>query len=398
MNRTLTIYIVLIALVLGLIIYADASKPEPINWTPTYNIKDKIPLGLYVFNHEAPKLLKGDTLNTFSITPYEYFNARYDYDTEEYTAKGTYLYIGGDKPMDKESVNELLTFADYGNTVVLSATEFPQVLLDTLNLKVSGRFYADSLQLSLVRRPEKKYLFTEGANLMAFDSISPDSIKAGKVTLLGYQDIKGNRRPNFIQLPFGNGRILLHTQPAAFTNYYLLKKEHYNYAQDVAYYIPKGTVYWHNGTVNDDISGSPFRYILSQPALKWALWLSLMGLVVFIFFNAKRKQRIIATIDPVRNTTVDFAKTIGNLYFMEGNHHTIIEKKIIYFLERMRTEYLIDTYSLDETFIEKLHLKTGKPTEDIEKAVSLIKQHRHNFASTEADVVAINNAIENLRL
>lgn len=95
---------------------------------------------------------------------------------------------------------------------------------------------------------------------------------------------------------------------------------------------------------------------------------------------------------------MDFTKTIGNLYYQEGDHHTIIEKKIIYFLEHIRNEYMIDTYTLDDAFIEKLQLKSGKSFEDIKKAVRLIQKHRHQFQSTEADVVEINKAIEKLRL
>jgi hypothetical protein len=123
-----------------------------------------------------------------------------------------------------------------------------------------------------------------------------------------------------------------------------------------------------------------------------------LSLLIFIIFNAKRKQRVVPEIPPLRNTSVDFAKTIGNLYYQEGNHHTIIEKQIIYFLEHVRNEYHIDTYTLDNAFIEKLHLKTGKSFEDIQKAVDLIKKHRHEFQSTEADVIAINKAIEKLRI
>ena len=59
MNRNLTIYIVLlIRLVYRINVYIDASGPKPINWTPTYVIKDKIPLGLYVFDKEARSYLK----------------------------------------------------------------------------------------------------------------------------------------------------------------------------------------------------------------------------------------------------------------------------------------------------------------------------------------------------
>ena len=226
-----------------------------------------------------------------------------------------------------------------------------------------------------------------------------DSLDTEKVKILGYQGVGKGKHADFIEVPYGYGRFLLHTQPAAFTNYHLLKDDHFRYAEGVLSYIPKGKVLWYykkfeSGHESDSI----FRYILSQPALKWGMWILIISFLVFIFFNAKRRQRIIPEIPPLKNTTVDFAKTIGNLYYQEGDHHTIIEKKIIYFLEHIRSVYLIDTYNLNNDFVEKLHLKTGKPIEDIEKAVSLIKKHRHEFKSSEADVLAINKAIENLRL
>jgi len=195
---------------------------------------------------------------------------------------------------------------------------------------------------------------------------------------------------------YKSGTFYLHTQPVAFTNFHLLKGNHHEYAEKVLSYIPKTDVFWcikdQNGEV---ISASPMRYILSQPALKWAWYIFLIGMIIFILFNAKRKQRIVPIIKPLANTTVDFTKTIGNLYYQEGDHNNIIDKKIIYFLEKIRNEYLIDTNKLDNDFIKKLHLKSGKKLEDIQNLVYLINAYRkNNFASDEADLIQINTAIE----
>lgn len=137
------------------------------------------------------------------------------------------------------------------------------------------------------------------------------------------------------------------------------------------------------------------RYILSQPALKWAWYIFLIGMLIFLFFNAKRKQRVVPILKPLANTTIDFTKTIGNLYYQEGDHNNIIDKKIIYFLEKIRNEYLIDTAKLDDHFIQKLHHKSGKKLEDIQNVVSLINAYRkNNYLSIEDDLLKINNAIE----
>ena len=119
-------------------------------------------------------------------------------------------------------------------------------------------------------------------------------------------------------------------------------------------------------------------------------------LAIFMLFSAKRKQRVVPIIPPVNNTTVDFTKTIGNLYLQEGDHHTIIGKKIIYFLEKIRTDYLLDTFDLDETFVNRLHQKTGKDKADIEHVIQLIKKHRNHLDSTENDVIEMSKAIEKL--
>ena len=146
------------------------------------------------------------------------------------------------------------------------------------------------------------------------------------------------------------------------------------------------------------ISKSPMRYILNQPALKSAWYVFLIGTLIFMFFNAKRKQRIIPIKKPLPNTTVDFTKTIGNLYYQEGDHDNIINKKIVYFLEKIRNTYLIDTNKqLDEEFIKKLHLKSGKEISDIQRAIFLINSYRNNpNTSIEEDLIQMNKAIEKI--
>lgn len=41
---------------------------------------------------------------------------------------------------------------------------------------------------------------------------------------------------------------------------------------------------------------SPFRYFLSQPPLRWALYLSMVSILLFMIFTARRKQRAIPVI------------------------------------------------------------------------------------------------------
>jgi hypothetical protein len=274
--------------------------------------------------------------------------------------------------------------------------EFPKYLADSLKIELKTDFqYADSTLAWMANKnvSSKKYYLKE--SLETYFS----KIDTSNTTVLGYQGNNQNKkRVNFIKVPHVNGYFYLHTQPVAFTNFNLLKKDNFQYTENVLSYIPKGDVFWYTKTQNNEsISDSPLRYIMSQPALKWAWYLFLIGLLIFIIFNAKRKQRIVPILKPLPNLTLDFTKTIGNLYYQEGDHDNIIDKKIIYFLERIRNEYLIDTTKLDDEFIKKLHHKSGKEVSDITELVFLINEHRKSYhGSLEEDLIRINNAIEKI--
>ena len=395
MDRSIKIYIGLLLLLIVGIVIIDINKPQPINWTPTYDTKDKIPLGLYVLDQELPTLLKGQKINKIDVTPYEYFEPLYDYDTlvKNYKAKGTFFTINETQNLDQESVSELFYFADHGNSIFLSMKTFPEPLLDSLKVDFRSDYqFRDTISnwMANSKLGNKKYNIVEGIGNNYFSKI--DTVNT---TVLGYQS-GDSARANFIKVPYKSGYFYLHTQPAAFSNFHLLKMDHAEYAEKVLSYIPKGDVFWYVKNQNGKIeSNSMFRFILDQPALRWAWHLFLIGMLVFMIFNAKRRQRIVPIIKPPANTTVEFAKTIGNLYFQEGDHDNIIDKKIIYFLEKIRNEYLLDTTVLDDAFINKLHQKSGKELKDIQRLVYMIRQHRkNNFISIQKDLIDLNDAIE----
>ena len=119
-----------------------------------------------------------------------------------------------------------------------------------------------------------------------------------------------------------------------------------------------------------------------------------MSFVLFIIFNAKRKQRIVEVIKPLENTTVAFTKTIGNLYYETKDHNNLIDKKITYFLEYIRRIYYLDTQLLDEKFRKNLSVKSGKDKETTKKLIDLIVYLKAKPVCTEADLLNLNNTIE----
>lgn len=400
MNKSIKIYIAILVFVFAIILIASSNKQKPIDWRPTYSVNDKIPYGLYIFDKEISGILKNQKIERVStITPYEFLDSKYVPDTIEgkYKIKGTFLNIAASGEIDNQSVTELFYFVSHGNNAFLSMETFPQSLLDSLKIELNTQFQTPvpnaKMWMANQKVSSKKYNFKDIDTENYFAKID-----TATTTVLGYHGNEKQKHVNFIKVPYVNGYFYLHMQPVAFTNYHLLKADHFQYTQNVLSYVPKGNIYWYTkGQNSESISDSPLRYILSQPALKWAWYLFLIGMLIFILFNAKRKQRIVPILKPLPNLTVDFTKTIGNLYYQEGDHYNIIDKKIIYFLERMRNEYLLDTTKLDDIFITKLHHKSGKDENDIRELVFLINEHRKSYhGSLEEDLIRINNAIEKI--
>jgi hypothetical protein len=96
----------------------------------------------------------------------------------------------------------------------------------------------------------------------------------------------------------------------------------------------------------------------------------------------------------LQNTTVDFTKTIANLYFETKQHTNIIDKKITYFLEKIRNDYYLETTLLDEKFIKNLSLKSGKDKIEVGKLVNFINYLQQKEACTENNLLDLNRLIE----
>jgi hypothetical protein len=182
-----------------------------------------------------------------------------------------------------------------------------------------------------------------------------------------------------------------------FTNFQLLKNKNYQYTQELLSVIPNDeSVFWYTYDFNERINHqqSFMKVILKYDSLRWAWYFILMGFIFYMFFNAKRKQRVVPIITPLPNTTVDFTKTIANLYFQEKDYKDILNKKIVFFLEKIRQEYYIDTQTLNEDFVKKLHQKSGKDKELIEKIIININKYKIQYIVSENNLLSFNQLLE----
>ncbi|WP_430613333.1 DUF4350 domain-containing protein [Flavobacterium sp. JP2137] len=396
MNNTLKKYLVFFVFAVALIAVIDYNKPKPINWTPSFDIDAKIPFGLYILNREIDSLIQDRPLHRFHHSVYEFLS---DSLLQDSTELKTLLLIEDRTSLNYSDTDMLLDFVAKGHTIFAVGNFFPQQLTDTLNFEEYT--YADSNKTTVWTRNQS--LSRQPFNLdRAFSNSHFKSVDVTRTTVLGYQTTTSQSQiPNFIRIPYSKGFFYFSTQPKAFTNYSLLRSNNHLYVENLLSYLPKQPTYWKvTQSVREDsevISSSPLRFILQNPALKWAWYFVLISLVIFVLFTAKRKQRIIPIIKPLTNTTVDFTKTISTLYLQSGDYSDLTDKIILYALSKIRRTYMLDTRDLDERFVHSLHKLTDKDLDKIERWVRLIHAHRANpLAANSQSVIAINTLTEEL--
>ncbi|MDO5970489.1 DUF4350 domain-containing protein [Flavivirga aquimarina] len=396
MKKILPALLIIVALVVTASLVIGIKKTKTVDWEESFNEKSNKPYGVSVFYKELHHLFKDSKIRTVYHQPGSYLRANSEDGYGEHVAEGSYIIIGNSDYLEDDSVDELLNFVDAGNTLFISDYYFAQKIHDTLNIDVDYILNEkDSISYQSLKYIDMESTIIDknmGDNYFSrFDTIN--------YNVLGYSKID-YKHANFIQVPFGDGNIYLHLEPKAFTNYNLLKENRYKYVEGLISYLPKNNVYFDSyikiqtGYDGDVEKESNLSWFLEQLSFRWAWYTALIFGVLFMIFNAKRRQRIIKIIKPLQNTTIAFVKTVSNLYFDTQDHKNLIDKKITYFLEKIRTDFNLDTSTLNSEFIDKLAAKTGKKKEDIKTIIDYINWLRSKNEFFEENLIKLNRHIE----
>jgi hypothetical protein len=394
MSKTVKLYSIIFVLAIVAMLYSESVKKKPINWFPTFTKKHKIPYGTYVLYNLLPDLFPNTKINNTNLPPYQYL--------KESKRKGAYVFIDEAINFDKVTFKKLLSFVERGNTVFLSTTGCN---IDTLGLKTKV-LYTKSLddkpffKLYSPSYNNKEYSFDRNFTNIVFSKI--DTLKTTILGQSGFVNADGERNAsgaNFIKYKHGNGYFYFHTFPKAFTNYQILDNPFQKYTAGVLSYLGEPEIliwdmYLKSG--KSQIS-SPMHYILANKSLKWAYYLTLLALLVYVLFKGKRKQRSIPVIKPLKNQTLAFTRTIANMYFEKQEHKNIAEHQIQYLLEYIRIKYRIPTYTIDKEFFNTLAARSGNSIESINKLFKNIEiiHNKNQISITELE--RLNKMIEDLK-
>ncbi len=389
------------------------------DWTETYTETSKDPYGTFVLYEMLQTYFPGQTFTNIK----EGIKSDLLIDSSQHQ---NYVFVGEAMYMDTADVTYLLDFVEQGNTAFICSKTIPYDLMFYLYYEECDGYYWDdynqmvdsagtvNLLHSSLMDPDPyqyKYVFKNQINEYRWAYIDSVFFCAddGSFTKLGYiNDVY----TNFAKKTYGKGAFYLHTNPITLSNIQLLDETGYTYASKLFTHLDDGPIYWDSfsrtaesvgrrmnelagGGMNRSLaSGGPLQFILAQESLAWAWYLTVLLGLLYLFFRAKRRQRIIPVTEENKNTSLEFISTIGSLYFLQNDHKKLSLQKMKLFLSYVRNHYNLTTGNLDEEFKQRLAIKSEIPRSLIDLIVLYYENIKNSTAVTENTLIDFHTEID----
>ncbi|MCX6180476.1 MAG: hypothetical protein NT150_00925 [Bacteroidetes bacterium] len=411
-GRVIAIFvsIALALVVLAFVFWPSTSDEKEIQWTEYYHMDYKEPYGTYAISKLLDNYFPKQNFTVLKEPVHKALPSGAEEKLGNYVCVSDYIYWS---PEDEDS---LLAFVAKGNNAFISAKELPTSFLNKLssgsflNARACNHFYSKSdLRLKISDGSDSSYncaMYRYGKKdtsyLWSGISVSLDSVIYSK-TLGTYEKVEADTTyVNFVKMQFGEGTICFHTVPLALTNYFVITPSGREYAEKVFSFLPEGDIYWDDySQINADPESeeedkkSPLSFILSQKSLRWAYYICLLAVVLYIVFRAKRKQRIIPVIEPNTNTSIMFIETIGKLYYMQNNHRKVAQLKMKHFIHFIRTKYKVNLQKDMEQKVDQLAFTSGVDKEIISSLFTKYNRIHLMENITAHELLEFNSIIQN---
>lgn len=414
----------------------QVNLPKKFVWSPTFSHVDKQPLGCFVFDSVLTQSLP----NGYHVTKKTFFQL----DQEHAKEKISVLMVVDQQNLKQLDVKYLCNIARRGGKVmVVASSSFDDgrnadtVVVDelerTFNVRIEDGMYFslrgilaglkahdndmydtiywNNRETMYAAQPYRMFYNMVGGTLFV-DSVPKvkrlaytlstagydyrqDSLYVGDFT--GFDTIVDEKErieridtfaikkiPVAVSVPYGKGEVIFVSSPLLFTNYGMLEGNTFVYIFRLMSYLADLPVYRTEAYVKTDAmlvaEQSPFREFIKRPPLRWALYLALLGVVLFMIFTARRRQRVIPIMSKPANRSLEFIQLIGTLYYQRKDHVDLVRKKFKLFAEELRKTAGVDISDVNTDDREYLLLaeKTGMNSDRLKKVIRQIRLVLHS--------------------
>lgn len=414
----------------------QVNLPKKFVWSPTFSHVDKQPFGCFVFDSVLTQSLP----NGYHVTKKTFFQL----DQEHAKEKISVLMVVDQHNLKQLDVKYLCNIARRGGKVmVVASSSFDDgrnadtVVVDelerTFKVRIEGgtyfslrgilsglkahdndmydTIYWNNRETMYAAQPYKMFYNMVGGTLFV-DSVPKVKRLAYTLSTAGY-DYKHDslyvgdftsfdtivdekerieridtfaikKVPTAVSVPYGKGEVIFVSSPLLFTNYGMLEGNTFVYIFRLMSYLADLPVYRTEAYVKTDAmlvaEQSPFREFIKRPPLRWALYLALLGVVLFMIFTARRRQRVIPIMSKPANRSLEFIQLIGTLYYQRKDHVDLVRKKFKLFAEELRKTAGVDISDVntDDREYQLLAEKTGMNSDRLKKVIRQIRLVLHS--------------------
>lgn len=414
----------------------QVNLPKKFVWSPTFSHVDKQPLGCFVFDSVLTQSLP----NGYHVTKKTFFQL----DQEHAKEKISVLMVVDQQDLKQLDVKYLCNIARRGGKVmVVASSSFDDgrnadtVVVDelerTFKVKIEDGMYFslrgilsglkahDNDMYDTIYWNNRETMYAAQSYRMFYNMVGGtlfvdsvpkvkrlaytlstagydykhDSLYVGDFT--GFDTIVDEKErieridtfaikkvPAAVSVPYGKGEVIFVSSPLLFTNYGMLEGNTFVYIFRLMSYLADLPVYRTEAYVKTDVmlvaEQSPFREFIKRPPLRWALYLALLGVVLFMIFTARRRQRVIPIISKPANRSLEFIQLIGTLYYQRKDHVDLVRKKFKLFAEELRKTAGVDISDVNTDDREYLLLaeKTGMNSDRLKKVIRQIRLVLHS--------------------
>lgn len=185
------------------------------------------------------------------------------------------------------------------------------------------------------------------------------------------------------------GKLIVTTMPLVFTNYGVMDSDARKLSEYMSSFFKGRKLYRlyeekNKKNVMEEEDGD-FKYIMSQPPLKWAFYIILGLLFIYMVFNSRRRMKAIPVHKIDEDTTLQFAKVLGTFYYHQEYHVPFLMKKYDKLKSTLQSRYGWDVDKMEASdLINRLYVITGIKKDRIAKLFILIREYSQDARTISA--------------
>jgi hypothetical protein len=379
-------------------------QPHQFDARITLSYRDKIPYGTYAAYNFLSKEFPKAVIETNRYAPGEWKSLSHD------SSKQVLLIITKFFNPSEDELDNLTGLVQKNNFVFISALQMNPTALKFFKLDEEHSFspFAPYVNMHpfnpfdtlIVNLDDKTFPSPVSFQYPGADFSNEFRRTDSLFTFhLGYAS---SSKPDLAAINSKTGTIFLHAAPVAFTNFFLLYNDNHNYFEKLMSLLPADAkkIVWdeyflYKRTRDQDTGRhGVLSVILRYPNFRWAFWIVLALISIYILTEIKRRQRIIPPYEKPVNDSLEFVTTIGKLYYEKGDHKNLAEKLTQYFLDHVRNRFKISTAEINSAFVQQLAAKSNKDISEINAITNSIHTIQLSNSITQKQLMEFYELLE----